>query len=62
MALKLEASKARRDAHISSLKRQLEADKTLHEAKVKRAHKAAKRELAETFQERITKAEEKSRS
>lgn len=59
MVLRLESSNAKRDAYIASLTRQLEAKKALSDAKVKRDEKAARRETAAKFQERIARAEEK---
>lgn len=46
MAVRLEASKAKKVAEIASLKRWIAVDKALHEANVKKAQKVAKRKLA----------------
>lgn len=59
MILKLEASKARRDAYIAELTRLLETEKALHEIIVKRAVKEARRETAAKFQKKVSRAEEK---
>lgn len=57
MAVRLDESRGRRAAELASLKRQFEAVNALHETNVKKARKAAKREMAEKFQEWLAKVE-----